>query len=130
MIRLFKKKKTPAPAPEPDEFKTPCEMFGHLWQDFPWIMEDSYDRNRTYESHIEIIEPYVCRICHEIKNVKIGSFYESCKRTEHDEKKKRISEEYANYLKPVPIVNDMIQDAILVDREKLQIWNNLKNKGE
>lgn len=125
---LFKKKK--APEPEPIKIKTPCEMFGHLWQDFPWFMEDSYDRDRNYESHIEIIEPYVCRICHEIKKVKIGASYESCKRSEHDERKKRISEEYANYLKPIPVVNDMIQDAILVDRERLQIWNDLKNKGE
>ena len=129
MIRLFKKKKTPVPAPEPIEVKTPCEMFGHIWQDFPWYLEDSYDKNREYKSEIEIIEPYVCRRCHARKNVTLGTTYEECSRSEHDKKVKRFEQEYAEHLKPMPVVLDMINDMILVDEELLKIWENI-HKGE
>lgn len=123
---LFKKKK----APEPESIKTPCEMFGHLWQDFPWVIEDRYERSdRTYNSYIEIIEHYVCRVCHEIKRVKIGTYYEKCSRSAHDEKVEQLKKEYAKQVKPGPVVHDMIQDMIHVDEERLKIWENI-HKGE
>lgn len=125
---LFKKKK--APEPEPIKIKTPCEMFGHLWQDFPWIIEDKYDRDDSYYmSRIEIKEYYVCRICHEIKKVTIGTYCDNCKRSEHNEKVARLKQEYAEQIKPIPVVQDMIQDMIHVDEERLKIWENL-HKGE
>lgn len=128
MIRLFKKKKTPAP--EPIEIKTPCELFGHIWQDFPWYLEESYDKSRDYKSEIEIIEPYVCRRCHARKNITLGTTYEDCSRSKHDEKVEQFKKEYAEHLKPMPVVLDMINDMILVDREMIKIWENLKNEGE
>lgn len=122
---LFKKKK----APEPEPIKTPCELFGHLWQDFPWVIEDKYEHDNFYSSRIEIVEYYVCRICHEIKKVKIGTYYDNCKRAMHDEKVERLKKEYAEQLKPAPVVQDMIQDMIHVDEERLKIWENI-HKGE
>ena len=130
MIRLFKKKKTPAPAPEPIEVKTPCELFGHIWQDFPWYLEESYDKNREYKSEIDIIEPYVCRRCHARKNITLSTTYEDCSRSKHDEKVEQFKKEYAEHLKPMPVVIDMINDMILVDRDMIKIWEKLRNEGE
>lgn len=122
---LFKKKK----ASEPIKYKTSCEMFGHLWQDFPWTIEDKYERDNFYNSRIEIVEYYVCRICHEIKRVRIGTYYNNCKRSIHDEKVEQLKKEYAEQIKPAPVVQDMIQDMIHVDEERLKIWENI-HKGE
>lgn len=131
---LFKKKKQEEK--EPVVIKTPCEMFGHIYQDFPWIIEDKYDpRNPQYKSCIEIYEPYVCRVCHKTKMVKLQSYYENIKRAEHDEKVKQLEKQFATQLKPAPIVYDMINDMILVDKEKLKAWEKVispqeETKGE
>lgn len=126
-MSLFKKKKQEEK--EPVVIKTPCEMFGHLWQDFPWVIEDKYERNGSYNSRIEIVEYYVCRICHEIKKIKIGIYYDNCTRSTHDEKVKQFEKQYAKQVKPGPVVQDMIQDMIHVDEERLKIWENI-HKGE
>ena len=55
---LFKKKK--APEPEPIKIKTPCEMFGHLWQDFPW--DEEYGRELAYQREGEVLSLFL-QIC-------------------------------------------------------------------
>lgn len=121
---LFRRKKQPdaAPAPIP---KSPCEIWGHLWQDFPWILSDEYDPHLAYSSHIEIIETYICHICGQERRATLFSEYEKLSRKEHDEKVKRLMEQFKDHIKPVPIVMDMINDMKLLDRERLAAWNRL-----
>ena len=122
---LFRRKKQAdaAPAPAP---KSPCEMWGHLWQDFPWILEDEYKgRSDDYPSRIEIDEIYVCRICGETKRMRLFYEGENISRKAHDEKVERLKEEFKDNIKPVPVVNDMINDMKLLDRERLAAWNRL-----
>ena len=128
-MKWFKrKKKAELPEPEPIVVKSPCEMFGHLWQDFPWILEDEYEEGSPkgyYNSFIEIYEYYCCRICHNIKKELLWKSYDTLTREQHEEKKKKILEEFKDKLQPIPVVKDMLNDMINVDREKLEIWENI-----
>lgn len=123
---LFRRKKKPvaAPAPMPTP-KSPCEIWGHLWQDFPWILQDEYNPSRASASHIEITETYICHICGKEKKVMLFSEYENLSRKAHDAKVERLMEQFKNHIKPVPIVMDMINDMRLLDRERLAAWNRL-----
>lgn len=126
---LFKKKKKNE---EPPKMKTHCEMFGHLYQDLPWIMEDAFDGNapsHSFTSRIELSEYYCCRICHHIKKEILWKSYERLSRKQHEEKKQAILQKYGDLIQPIPVVKDMINDMINVDREKLKIWEGL-HEGE
>lgn len=123
---LFRRKKQTDAAPEPTPAPTPCEIWGHLWQDFPWILTHGYNRNSIkYSSQIEISEPYVCRICGETKYMRLLYEGENISREAHDKKVKRLQEEFKDHIKPAPVVNDMINDMKLLDRERLAAWNRL-----
>lgn len=123
---LFRRKKQKEEGVPTIEIKTPCEMFGHLWQDFPWIIEQEYDGNR---SHIRISEIYVCHICGERKKVVLFNEFEKLSRKAHDEKVNTLKTQFKAYIKPMPIVYDMINDMELLDKERLAAWNQLHNSS-
>jgi len=132
---LFKrKKKEPELAPEPEPVKTPCEIFGHMWQDFPWFIVSKYDAGKECPSQILVKEIYVCRICHEIKEVTLSEYVSDCKHREHVDRLEAIKEKLKDHIKPQEVVMDMVHDTILVDREKLKYWEQLhapkENKNE
>lgn len=121
---IFRKKKqetqeTPAPI-----IRSPCEIFGHTWKDFPAYMTMVWDKYG--ESSITIIEPYVCLCCKQRKDIPLYHFHRyNMTRNTLADMKQQLEQEYASILKPRAIVEDMINDAIYVDREKLDAWERL-----
>lgn len=118
MFKRFKKEQQE----EPIEVKTPCELFGHNWRDFPAYIEYEY-HNNWFE--IKIIEPYVCTICHTRDNIVLLKQEEYGSRKVFDRVLKEIEEENKTIIKPRAVVNDMVNDAIRVDRLKLECWDKL-----
>lgn len=123
-MKWFKKKQS---EPTPIS-RSPCEMFGHVWQDLPWYLEEDY--NSSYNSTIQIIEPYICRICHEIKYETLTQEREKMSRSKHDEKVVYLKNKYKRYMKPKPVVMDMLNDIKLIDKEKLKYWQQLHSPTE
>lgn len=108
----------------------PCK---HVWKDFPWYIEGVYDLDYNAET-ITIYEPYVCVHCKERKDVillKVNRYVEN--RKEGSKILGGYIDEFKSYLVSRPIVEDMINDFIYVDREKLELLENLykisKEKG-
>lgn len=124
-MSIFRRKKTTVEQVEEVKIPTPCEMFGHIWQDFPWIIEDEYNSSNKTASYIRIKEHYMCRVCHKIETKILFSEYESLSRKAHDEKIEQLEKKYKDHIQPVPVVMDMIHDMKLVDREKLKYWEKL-----
>ena len=107
------------------EIKSPCELFGHNWRDFPPFLE--YDWNgRSNHSTIVIKEYYVCTCCHK-KETKIllSRQYQGYDQDYFFDQVKELKEEYKDILKSEAIVEDMVNDAIMVDRQKLKYWDQL-----
>lgn len=115
----FKKKEPPALIKPP-----PCN---HKWKDFPWYTIESYD----YSSRVvcfSVYEPYVCIYCKERKDVcleKHKRFVGS--RLNADKYIIKRKEELGSNWKPRAIVEDMINDFQLVDREHLKIAEALRS---
>lgn len=121
-MNWFRKKKQVEPALPPVITKIdPCEAFGHVWQDFSPYMAHCW--NEYGISTIKIIEPYVCLRCHKRKDVEL----QSVGRYNIDNKSFRnligdVYDLYKDIIKPKAIVEDMINDAILVDKDKLNAY--------
>lgn len=116
--KLFKKKKAPV-------VQSSCTLFGHIWQDMPWFFHSTYyisDRR----SEIYLKEIYICRVCHETKEVTLGEYITcNCSKRQHREKLSSLVEQFDNYIEPEAVIQDMIYDMKLVDREKLKYWEQL-----
>ena len=125
---IFKKKQQkPETAPR---VRTPCEMFGHTWKDFPAYMQAIWN-NYTDEGEVTITEPYVCLYCKERKDVELYTAnYNNLNKPQFKKVVDVLSEEYKSILKPRGIVEDMINDLIYVDKEKLDAWELLHGKKE
>jgi hypothetical protein len=111
----------------------------HTWKDFPWYMKRTWEENPVeiidhfaYDEPkgtltIQIIEPYVCAHCHERKNIILMTSIErdvSYKKI--DKIAAQFFETYKDQIQPVAVVEDMINDFIYVDREKLDILDRLR----
>lgn len=98
----------------------------HLWKDFPWYAEGEYNDD-TGNLYLQITEPYVCVRCKKRKDVKLYDWHGYFKTKEEADKKfRRIQEQYTDYLKDRPIIEDMINDYQLVDREALAIFDYIR----
>ena len=107
------------------EIKSPCEMFGHTWRDFPPVLEFSWS-GKAEKSTIEIIETYVCTCCHQRQEKKLLSrAYTGYDQDYFFDQVREYKKEYKDLIKPEAVVEDMIQDAIMVDRQKLKFWDKL-----
>ena len=116
---MFNKKKPK----EEIKIKTPCELYGHLYKDFPAYMEYGIERDENCY-FLRVTEPYVCRVCGKrIDKVLISKQY--TKSNGFNDIVEKHKEELADILKPQAIVEDMINDAILVDRERLKYWEQI-----
>ena len=128
-MNWFKKKKQLPPPKEEKVIRSPCEIFGHTWKDFPPYLEYNYKYGDTCS--IKIIESYVCICCKKRVDEVIG-----CRTvTSYSEAKffkevAHMKNEYKDFLKPRAIVEDMIHDTIMVDREKLDAWEKLHNQDK
>lgn len=100
----------------------PCN---HKWKDFNWYLEYSYDSSHYLD--YKIIEPYVCTICHERKNVVLSHHHLDL--SSRREIKDKLSKLYATFpkLRHEEEVEDEINDFIMVDRQYLTILETLSN---
>lgn len=97
---------------------------GHFYRDFPPYIIWNFDGDNPY---IKIKEPYVCCYCHERvdKILQSYSWNHHVKWDQFDKALEQIKKEYKDIIKPIAVVEDMVNDAIMVDRQKLNIWDNL-----
>lgn len=105
---------------KPVEFK--CN---HKWKDFPWyVSAKHYEDVRQFE--LKIIEPYVCIHCKERKDVVLHEVTRAnCSWDDALELLIDCDKKYGEYCQPRPIVEDMIHDMQLVDRQYLEIFASL-----
>ena len=97
----------------------------HMWRDFPPYLTYKWNGPKN-QSVISIIEKYVCVFCHEIKVKTLEEWtYQYYPQKDFFEELESYEKKYKNLLKPRVIVEDMINDAIMVDRQKLQMWDQL-----
>ena len=128
MFGIFKrrraKEEVPAQLPPPE-----CP---HTWKDFPWYMTVQWKQDDSLVSTVgtlttTIFEPYVCVHCKQRKDIKL---LENIKYGVSTKVANEVIEDYetlfAEQLKPVPVVEDMIHDYLYVDREKLRIYEKIK----
>lgn len=114
-----KKDDQPAPAPQ---------ACNHKWTDFPWFIDYSYTNARSLR--VMIKEPYVCVHCKKRKDVTL--FDRTWSGLKYKDAMDIVSEyerEFENNLLPQAVVEDMINDMQLVDREYLFILDKLRNAG-
>lgn len=103
----------------------PCR---HIWKDFPWYVNTSASRvDFGWNVKISVYEPYVCVLCKErkdvllVEGVALGYTVQEAER----EVKERL-EEFKDKIAPRAVIEDEINDMILVDRQKLEIYENLR----
>ena len=96
------------------ELRVEVPKHKHIWKDMPWYMDVYYSgTNRT--ASYKIIEPYVCITCGERKNITLErNTWENIDSDIREKYYKEIEEKYAQYLKPIAVVEDMINDIQLV----------------
>lgn len=127
LSKLFKRNR------EPPKDGTPFPTIScpHTWKDFPWYVTYSYKPNFAGSSFgtvtIKFLEPYVCAHCHKRMDVSLETctvdnvIYSDVKGLI----KKRISK-YEDKILPIAMVEDMINDFIYVDHEKLDILEKIR----
>ena len=133
MWNIFRKRKeSQAEAP-------PLPACIHTWKDFPWYMTQKWNANPVeivdhfaYDGPkgtltIQIIEPYVCAHCHERKDIILTtSVTRNIPYRQTNQIVEQFFETYKDRIQPVAVVEDMINDFIYVDREKLDILDRLR----
>lgn len=103
----------------------PCN---HKWRDFPAYMTYSYS---CQELTVKIYEPYVCVYCKERRDELLNMIKRyGVKREDIYTILNGIEKKYAAIIKPRPIVEDMVKDEQLVDRQHLEIHDMLHARGD
>lgn len=102
----------------------------HLWKDFPWIIKAECSRSNTDEDVLTVLieEPYVCARCKERKMVELERYVLRKASISKDEVENTIAalkKKYVGHWKEKAIVEDMIADFQLVDRQALAILEYL-----
>ena len=97
----------------------------HKWRDFPWYIKATYyDSVRRFE--LQIIEPYVCIHCKERKDVVLHEVVRNNSSWKHvEELLAECEEKYGEHCQSRPVIEDMIHDMQLVDRQYLKIAESL-----
>lgn len=108
------------------EIKEPPKC-NHKFKDFPWYMSSVYHLG-TDRLEATIIEPYVCLLCKERKDVLLQrySHYEPSHKKADEWLANEIAE-FKDRILPKPVVEDMIADTQLVDREFLKYYEMVHN---
>lgn len=112
-----KKKKTTPVIP------SPCR---HKWMDFPWYYEAKYTKDTKF-FRAKIIEPYVCIHCKERKNIVLKEISNYISIKDANDILESWKKTYKDKMQDKAIVEDMINDMQLVDREYLAIAHSLQN---
>ena len=103
----------------------PCK---HKYQDFPAYL---VHYTAGYNFVVKVIEPYVCIYCKERRDevLVIDRFYKINK-DKMDQIIDKYQQDYSSILKPRGIVEDMVRDYMLVDREWIDITMKLRQLRE
>lgn len=112
-----KKKKDEQPLMPP-----PCR---HRWKDFPWYIDAEYFSGAD-RFEFRVYEPYVCIYCKERQDKLIFEYISSISKKEANKYIEDFEEKYDEHLEDRVIIEDMITDMQLVDREYLNIYESLK----
>lgn len=123
MFGLFRRK--PKDKPELILEPPPCP---HTFKDFPWYMTSSWNEKGKFELVLKLMEPYVCVHCGERKDIQlVTTTINNIKLNQVKDAEKEFLQEFGNgEVRPISVVEDMIHDAIFVDREKLSIVNKIR----
>ena len=108
-----------------EEVKPQKPVCNHKYKDFPWFYEARYNTS-TRELTFKVWEPFVCIHCKERINRLLyerNSHYKSYE--EADDYVTQFREKYADRMEDEVIVEDMIADMQLVDRDYLLIAETL-----
>ena len=130
-MALFRKKKKQNELPNENnkkieiEIPDPCTVFGHIYRDFPPFLKYSWNGKSDY-STISIQEYYICTRCKNRQTMTLLSrSYKGYDQDYFFDQIKELKKEYKEILKPEAIVEDMVNDTIMVDRQKLKFWDQL-----
>lgn len=96
--------------------KIPCK---HKYRDFPWYVEGSYD-NDYYHYKIYVKEPYVCVWCGDRKDKVLQHIERTGSKEDCLKELEALKKEYKSYVMRRAIIEDMINDMQLVDRDYLR----------
>lgn len=95
----------------------------HKYKDFPWYVETTH-WSGSRECEVKVVEPFVCVLCKQRKNVVLQTLTRNNYCWKDALKfSARIEKEYEQYCKPRPVVEDMIADMQLIDREFLKYYD-------
>ena len=111
--------------PKVEEVKPQKPVCNHKYKDFPWFYEARYNTS-TRELAFKVWEPFVCIHCKERINKLLyerNSHYNTYE--EADEYVTQFREKYADRMEEEVVVEDMIADMQLVDRDYLLIAETL-----
>lgn len=99
----------------------------HKWKDFPWYIQRDVERDYNSTMYlIRVWQPYVCVKCKErrdesLETVKVLTI------NDRDEYYERMLEDYKDKVLPIAVVEDMVKDEQLVDREYLRLMDEFQN---
>ena len=108
-----------------EEVKPQKPVCNHKYKDFPWYYEARYNTS-TRNLVFKVWEPFVCIHCKERINRLLyerNSHYKTYE--EADEYVTQFREKYADRMEDEVVIEDMIADMQLVDREYLLIAETL-----
>lgn len=104
-----------------------CQQKGgrHLWRDFPPFLIYNW-AGKDGDSKISIKEKYACCYCGQVETKILESWlYTGYERKDFDKEVEKMEAKYKDILQPVAVVEDMVQDAVMLDRRKLQMWDSI-----
>lgn len=123
MAWFWQKKETP---------KITVPSCKHKYRDFPWYLDGTVRSNNEVYSHektwtVKIMEPYVCVHCGHRKDICLVTYsgYGADSDKDAVERMRFLEARYPEQLKDRPVVEDMIMDMQLVDREYLEMMDGL-----
>lgn len=102
----------------------PCQ---HKWKDFPWYIQRDVERDYNSTTYlIRVWQPYVCVKCKERRNESLETVRVST-RNDRDRHYERMLEDYKDKVLPIAVVEDMVKDEQLVDREYLRLMEEFQS---
>lgn len=107
------------------KIEKPETLCNHKWKDFPPYIEYSTDTMT-----VQIIEPYVCVYCKKRKDVfLINDSWknEHISLSRFDQIVDGYYKTYKDIILPKGIVEDMVYDEMLVDRDHLRIMEDIRS---
>jgi len=101
----------------------------HKYKDFPWFTctKKYYSPNGDSGYEVRIVEPYVCIHCGNRVDKILSSYGGFTYKTDADKAADKLALQYSDYIKDKCIVEDMVNDLVLVDKQYLKYYEMVKN---